>query len=454
MNGGDLMNQRTINMTEGKPLSLMIRFAIPLMLGNIFQQLYTMIDTMIVGQGVGVKALASLGAADWLNWMVIGVVTGFCQGFSIIISQAVGAGNQHRVNKSVALSTKLAIGIAIILTILAHLLCIPILKCLNTPLDIIDGSITYLRVIFSGIIVTMAYNLFSSILRSFGDSKTPLVAMVIGSVTNIVLDLFFVYQLNWGIFGAAFATVIAQVFASCFCFIYLCKLPQLKLTKQDFVKDSHLSWHLIKMGSPVAFQNAIISIGGLIVQYVINGYGFIFVAGFTATNKLYGVLELAAVSYGYAIATFAGQNHGAGKIERIKSGVKQAVILSIVTSVVISIVMIIFGKNIVSLFVSGNQPEVIQVAYKYLFIMSICLSILFLLHMYRNALQGMGDTLRPMISGIIELVCRISVALLLPLYIGQDGIYYAEIIAWLGAELYLMYSYYKKIRLTLSTKNH
>ena len=442
------MAERTIVMTEGKPLGLILKFALPLMLGNVCQQLYTMVDTMIVGNGVGVEALASLGAADWLNWMVLSAITGFAQGFSILVSQHVGARNEAKIRQSVVMSCALSIGLVVVLTLAAHLLCEPVLGLLNTPENVIGGSITYLRVMFSGIFATMAYNLFSAILRAFGDSKTPLIAMLIGSVTNIGLDMLFVYAFGWGIFGAAIATVIAQCLAALFCLLYLLRWPVLKMQRQDLVFDRDMVTHLLRLGSPVAFQNAIISVGGLVVQYVVNGFGFLFVAGFTATNKLYGLLELAAVSYGYAVATYAGQNLGAGKIERIREGIRAAIKLFVGTSLVISLMMIILGKPLVGLFVSAeatSRLEVIDIAYRYLFMMAIFLSVLFLLHLYRNALQGMGNTLIPMISGLIELVMRIGAALLLPLWLGQNGIYLAEILAWIGAEVFLMVNYYRDL---------
>jgi Na+-driven multidrug efflux pump len=205
---------------------------------------------------------------------------------------------------------------------------------------------------------------------------------------------------------------------------------------------------LIFLGAPISFQNGIIGFGGLVVQYVINGFGFIFVAGFTATNKLYGILELVAVGLGYAMATFTGQNLGAKKYKRIRKGMNSALKMAIGTSLVLSVILFILGRYFVSIFISGN-PEVVKlvtdVAYKYLMVMSSMLFILYMLHIYRNALQGMGDTIIPMISGIVELSMRISVALFLPLLIGETGIYFAEVAAWLGAELILMTTYYIRI---------
>lgn len=440
---------RIQDMTKGNPGKLIFFFALPLMLGNICQQLYTMVDTIIVGQGVGVQALASLGAADWLNWLVLGISTGFSQGFSIMIAQRFGANDMEGLRKSVSMSYFLGGIIAIIATILSQLTALPILKLLKTPENILPGSLIYLRISFSGILIVMAYNVFASILRALGDGKTPLIAMLIASVINIILDMLFVFVFHWGIAGAAIATVVAQVFSGLFCLKAILKISFLKLTRSDWTLNQYMIKRLIQLGTPTAFQNIIISIGGMVVQYVINGFGFIFVAGFTATNKLYGLLEVASTSFGFSMATFTGQNLGAKKLTRIKSGVKTGAIMGIVTAVLISCMMFILGEQIVSLFVSGEPNEieqVIAVAKTYLMIMSALLPILYLLYIYRSALQGMGDTITPMLSGLIEFIMRVSVVLILPKIIGQSGVYYAEIAAWTGATILLMSTYYLKIR--------
>lgn len=446
------MKHNTKDMTIGNPLKLIFMFALPLMAGNIFQQLYTMVDTAIVGNGVGVEALASLGAADWLNWMMLGTAIGFSQGFAIMISQAFGAKDEKKVNQAVMLSFALAIALSIFLSVISLSLLKPILQLMKTPDNVIGGSMTYLRIMFSGLIVVMMYNLFAAILRSFGDSKTPLMAMVLGSLTNIFLDLVFVYAFHWGIAGAAIATIIAQALAALFCLRQIWHLPMLVLKKSEWQWDSAIALHLLKLGIPVAGQNLIIALGGLILQSVVNERGFIFIAGYTATNKLFGLLEFAAISYGYAVSTYVGQNLGAKQYERIKQGVKTALKLSIVTSAVVSLVMIFGGKSILSLFISSDasqKTEVLTVAYLYLWIMAVFLVLLFLLHLYRSALQGMGNTFMPMVSGVVELGMRIIVVFTLPKIMGDTGIFMAEIAAWFGATALLAIVYYKEIRKVL-----
>ena len=438
------MASKVKNMTSGSPGKLILTFAVPLMLGNIFQQFYTMVDTMVVGQVVGVEALAALGATDWLVWLVLGVATGMTQGFSILVSQYYGAREWEKLKKSVAYSYVLTGVFAFLVLAVSQLAIHRVMIFLNTPENIVGMSMLYLRIVFCGIPVISAYNILAAILRAMGNSRSPLIAMILASVINVALYFLFVAGFGWGVAGAAIATVIAQGFSAVYCFCVLRKVDLLHLEKKHFQFDVGLIYRLLYLGAPIAIQNVIISIGGLVVQYVVNGYGFLFVAGFTATNKLYGVLELAAISYGYAMTTYVGQNLGAGEIRRIKKGVFSGTVMALITSFMISVLMILIGRNILALFVSGDPGQVKQVldiAYKYLFIMSCFLWTLYLLYVYRSAIQGLGNTVIPLASGIAEFVMRIGVALLLPKLIGQNGIFYAEICAWSGAALLLCISY-------------
>ena len=436
-------------MTSGSPGQLILFFALPLMAGNVFQQFYTMVDAMVVGQIVGVKALAAVGAADWIIWMVQGIVSGGAQGFSILTSQNYGAGKAKELRRTVAGSYTLMAVIAVAVLAVSQVGAVPLLTFLNTPSDVMDMSVTYIRIIFCGIPVIAAYNTFASILRALGNGRSPLIAMIIAAAINVALDLLFVGGFHWGVAGAAGATVIAQGFSALYCFIVLKKISVVKISREDFRPEYAAFVQLAGLGTPLAFQNIIISVGGLVVQYVVNGYGFLFVAGFTAANKLYGVLELAAISYGYAITTYVGQNLGAGNVPRIKSGVKSGGIMAVLTALAVGMVMIAGGRAILSLFVSGDPKETVQVldiAYHYLFLMAVFLLVLYLLYVFRSAIQGLGNTVIPMASGIVEFFMRVGAALLLPLFIGQNGIFYAEISAWTGAAVLLAVSYFRLIR--------
>lgn len=443
------MAARVKNMTSGSPGKLILLFAVPLMFGNVFQQLYTMVDTMVVGQVAGVKALAALGAVDWLVWMILGIASGMTQGFSILVSQHYGAQNFIELKKTVARSYILTAFLALVVFAVSQSGAYYFLKFLNTPSDIMGLSLLYLRIVLCGIPSIAAYNCLASILRAMGNSKSPLIAMIIAALINVVLDILFVAGLNLGVAGAAAATVIAQTFSAVYCYVVIKKISLLEVEKKDFRRDVTLDRSLLKMGFPVSLQNIIIAIGGLTVQFVVNGYGSLVVAGFTATNKMYGVLELAGISYGYAITAYVGQNLGANEIGRIKRGVRSGAVMAVGTSLLLTVVMLIAGKSILSLFISGEPSQVDQVldvAYRYLFILAVWLWLLYLLYVYRSALQGLGDTILPMISGVAELVMRVAVVLLLPLAVGQDGIYYAEVSAWAGAVIILVPGYIRKIK--------
>lgn len=440
-----MSKENTIVMTKGNPYKLILRFAMPLMLGNIFQQMYTLVDTMVVGKGVGVDALAAVGASDWLNWMSLGMLSGIAQGFSIPMAQEFGAGHKEKLRKTIGNAISLSAVCALVLLVVLQLVALPVLQLLKTPAEILPTALLYIRIFFAGIPITMSYNVLAATLRAMGDGRTPLYAMIAASITNIVLDILFVIVLPFGVAGAAVATLIAQVVAAVYCYAALGKIGGLKLTKEDFVLEQNRTGHLLKLSMPLAFQNAVICIGGMIVQFVVNGFGVLFIAGYTATNKLYGLLEMAAVSFGYAISTYVGQNIGAGEYKRLKSGHVAALVVSLATSFVITASMLMFGKNFIGMFLSGT-PEKIEaagaVAWRYLLFMSLALPALYLLYVYRSALQGMGNTLIPMVSGIFEFVLRTGMVLVLTGAVGSDGIFWAEISAWIGAAVLLGISYY------------
>ena len=439
------MKAKIKDMTNGAPLTLIVSFALPLMVGNIFQQMYTVVDTMVVGKALGVDALAALGATDWLYWMWLGMIQGVTQGFGILMAREFGAKQYEGLRSVVGSATSLSGLSALLLMILGQIFARPVLQMLNTPVEIMDWSLLYLRIMFLGIPVVMAYNLLATILRSLGDGQTPLNAMIVAAITNILLDLLFVLVFHWGIAGAAIATLIAQGISGIYCLQRIRKIEFMRLKRDHFKLEASMAGRLLSLGSPMAAQNAIIAVGGMIIQGVVNGYGVAFIGGFTASNKLYGVLEIAATSYGYAMITYAGQNLGAGKIQRIRKGMGCATIVALATSLLISVMMLLFGSQIISAFISGTVEEVMEatkVGYTYLSIMSICLPFLYILHVTRSAVQGMGNTVLPMVSGIAEFIMRTGGVLLLPALMGENGIFAAEVLAWLGADLILVPSYF------------
>ena len=443
---------RNLDMTKGSPLKLLLLFSIPLMFGNVFQQLYTVIDTAIVGQGVGLEALAALGTVDWLNWMFVGMAQGFTQGFGVRVSQFYGKKNFERLKEYVGQSLSLSILIGILFTIIAHV-CLPLfLKLLRVPSELISMATLYIRIIFSGFLIVMLFNYFASVLRGIGDSKTPLQAMLIASVVNIILDILFVFSFKWGISGAAIATLIAQVIS---CFICALKVMNTKEVCIDisYMKSISLYDDLITLSTPMALKNVIIALGGIYVQSVANGFDLSFIAGYTATNKLFGILEMAAGAYGFAITTYVGQNYGANERNRIKEGMKSSVLLSFITSLVISLIMILFGKNIVLLFISSDTIELMNLAmnyaYTFLTIMSIFLPFLYLLYAYQAALQGLGNTKISIMTGLIELSIRLCIATYAGYMFMETGIFFAEVLAWVGSFIYLSITYYKTVKNSL-----
>ena len=443
------MSKNIKDMTHGSPARLIVTFALPLMLGNIFQQLYTMTDAAIVGQFAGTDALGALGSADWLCWLVFGVIGGFMQGFSILVAQRFGGGDMRLMRRSVSTLVILAGIVAVVFTAAGLILTVPLLRLMGTLDRVFDLAAAYLHILYGGICVTAAYNLLSSLLRALGNSRSPLIAMVAASVTNIALDLLFVVVFHWDVAGAAAATVIAQGVATVICLTAVLKLEPLRFQKGEFAFHRGDAGQLLKLAAPMAFQNTMISVGGMAVQKVLNGLGYLYVTGFTATNKLYGLLEAAAVSFGYAITTYTGQNLGARRFDRIRSGMRKAALIAFVTALCLTGVMFLAGRPCLSLFIASSaDPGVMEVAVKYLHYMAAALFILYFLYVYRSALQGMGDTFMPMLSGLAECVMRVGSAwlLTLPALLGPEGIYFAEPAAWTGAAILLVVSYFHRER--------
>ncbi len=441
------------DMTNGSPLRLLTLFALPLMFGNVFQQLYTVVDTAVVGRGVGLDALAALGTVDWLTWMVLGIVQGFTQGFSVPMAQDYGRKDLTGLKKRIGNAVRLSVILAALFLVLSETLLPLFLDFLRVPAGIRPMARTYAAIVFAGIPAIVFYNLTASVLRAVGDSRTPLTAMVTAALTNIALDLLTVYVFDWKIAGAAAATVFSQFLSGCICAARIVRSPELRFGREEMKREAGQSRELLGFGIPIAVQNTIIAVGGITVQSVVNGFSVGFIAGFTATNKLYGILEIAALSYGFAVMTYVGQNYGAEKGERIRKGMRCALLLAVCTSLLIAAVVIAVGRPLTSIFISDETPEVTayagDVAYRYLVTMCVCLPFLYLLYVYRSALQGLGNTRIPLISGIIELCFRLTVAFVIRKTGYQDGLFFAEVSAWFGAAAILSVSYYAVARRTL-----
>lgn len=442
---------RTLNMTNGSPMKLLFSFALPLMLGNIFQQLYTIVDTAIVGRGVGMTALAALGTVDWLNWMMLGIAQGFTQGFCIRMSQKFGAQDLEGLKNTLGASVLLTAMVAVLGTLIAQLGLPVFLHWMQVPDYLRPSATLYSRIIMGGFAAVCFFNLCSSTLRAVGDSKTPLIAMVIAAVTNIILDIVAVFVLGWGIAGAAAATVFSQLLSGFLCAAKIAATSELRFELRHLALSLQMAKDLMGIGIPAAVKNIIIAVGGMVVQTVVNSFDSVsFIAGFTATNKLYGLLEIAALSYGYAVTTFVGQNYGAGQIPRIRSGVRSANILALLSSVVICAAMLLFGRQITMLFISREDMalalEAGETAYRYLVLMSVSLPVLYVLYVFMSALQGMGNTVAPMWSAAFELLIRLTVAFTVAQIGIREGIFWAEVGAWYGGAVTQALGYILQMR--------
>ena len=442
---------RTLNMTNGSPMKLLFSFALPLMLGNIFQQLYTIVDTAIVGRGVGMTALAALGTVDWLNWMMLGIAQGFTQGFCIRMSQKFGAQDLEGLKNTLGASVLLTAMVAVLGTLIAQLGLPVFLHWMQVPDYLRPSATLYSRIIMGGFAAVCFFNLCSSTLRAVGDSKTPLIAMVIAAVTNIILDIVAVFVLGWGIAGAAAATVFSQLLSGFLCAAKIAATSELRFEQRHLALSLQMAKDLMGIGIPAAVKNIIIAVGGMVVQTVVNSFDSVsFIAGFTATNKLYGLLEIAALSYGYAVTTFVGQNYGAGQIPRIRSGVRSANILALLSSVVICAAMLLFGRQITMLFISREDMalalEAGETAYRYLVLMSVSLPVLYVLYVFMSALQGMGNTVAPMWSAAFELLIRLTVAFTVAQIGIREGIFWAEVGAWYGGAVTQALGYILQMR--------
>ena len=441
------MDAQQQNMTRGRPVQLLFSFALPLMFGSIFQQLYTVVDVAIVGQGVGLTALAALGTVDWLNWMLFGIAQGFSQGFAIRISQKYGEGDICGLKIVLGQSARLSVWLAVIAILISQGGLHLFFALLKVPAELYDMAELYTRILMAGMPVSVCYNFTASVLRAVGDSKTPLKAMTAASVTNIVLDCIAVFLLDWGIAGAAAATVIAQCLAAAICWAAMKRAPVLQFDRGHMAPQRSISRSLIGLGAPITLKIAIIALGGMIIQRVVNSFDMAFIAGFTASNKLFGLLEIAAMSYGFAITTYVGQNYGAGHYDRISRGLREGLALSVATSLLIGGIMLLFGRQITMLFISSDSAQLVEtagdVAYLYLAAMSVSLPALYVLYVYQSALQGVGNTVATMISGGLEFCIRLAGSVIVTLTGCANGIFAAEVSAWFGAAIFLTVSFYR-----------
>ena len=431
------------DMTSGKPIKLIWNFTIPLLIGNLFQQLYNMADTFIVGRTIGVHALASVGSTGSIIFLILGFANGLTAGLAIPLAQRYGAKDYLGVKRSFYVSILISAVVAILLTILSMIFCRQILEIMQTPVEIIDGAYDYLMVIFAGIFSSMAFNLLSNIFRSIGDAKTPLYFLVIACIMNIILDIVFIAGFGMGVEGAGYATVLSQIFSALACILYIWKkIPILRLNSKDFVAESSDVREHVRISFPMAFQSSIIAIGAIIIQITLNQLGATAVAAYTAAQKIDQVAILPMMSFGVTMATFVAQNYGAKKYDRIWRGVRDCIKLSLTFAISVGIILNLFSPIFIRAFVGVGHEEVVELGAIYFITNGTMYSLLSLLFIYRYTLQGVGKTFTPTVAGIMELCMRAFAAVVLSNLYGYTGATMANPLAWLGSLIPLMIAYY------------
>ena len=424
----------TNDMTTGSPTKLIIRFMIPLFLGNLFQQFYNIVDSIVAGRFVGVNALAAIGSTTSLMFLVTGLLNGTSSGFAILISQWFGAKDYKAMRRYLAMSIYLMVIIVAVMTVGLSVANEPLLRLMNSPDNLIGDIKSYMAVIYGGLFATGAYNTMAAVLRAVGDSKSPLYFLIISGVLNIFLDIVFVVCLGTGVVGCGYATVIAQGVSAVLCFVYILKrFPILHLKKEDFAFSGKLCKKLLELGVPMALQFSITSIGTIIVQAAINVYGATYIAGFSAGGKIQNVLAVIFISYGAAMATYVGQNCGAGKMDRVRKGVRSTQVMVIIWGFALMALVLVFGKYAVYLFVDRSETQVIQAALTYFKAIAWCYPFLGSIFIYRNALQGMGYGFVPMMGGVFELVARALIVMIVAGKASYFGVCLSDPAAWIAA---------------------
>ena len=439
------------DLTKGAPLKLMLLFSIPLLIGNIFQQFYNIADIIIVGRTLGMTALASVGAVSPLFFLIMFIIVGMTNGFAVITGQRFGAKDYEGVRRSVTMSTILSTVFTITFTIICAAAMHHILFLMNVPQEIYKDAYYYIQIVVIGLIVANFYNLLASIIRALGDSMTPLYCLIIASVLNIFLALLFILEFHMGVPGSAFALVLSQAFSALLCVWYVKKhFPILHLNKKDWIidwkKEFNFALAHLKVGIPTALQFGILGLSLLIIQSVCNTFGPDVIAAFTAALRIEQMATLPMISFGVALAAYVAQNFGAGNFSRIRFGVKKASLINVILSIVMAFIMHFWGGHLVRIFVGYQNEDIVKIAHDYLFRSSLFYFFLAQIFIYRNALQGLGRAVIPMLAAVGELLMRSFAAIYLAAKIGYFGVFYAGPIAWVAASIVLAAGYYSTIK--------
>lgn len=440
------MNKRN-SMLEGSPIKSIVLFALPIMASSMLQYNYNLVDNIIVGRYVSEEALAAVGSVGPINSFIIGAALGLTTGFTIPVSHAFGERNKEKLSRFAGSSMVLAFLIGCIIMITSHIISPILLRLVGTPAEIIGLSSSYVNVLYYGVPIQMLSNNFTAISRSVGESKKPLYFFCVSVIVNFVLDLLFVKTFGWGVEGAAVATLISHATACILNGIYVLRFnKEVNITKKDLRIDLETAWRQIRLGIPVSIQFTVTSIGSMCLQSVVNSFGTDVIAGFTAAGRVEGLTNIPMSGLGVATQTFVGQNYGAKNYDRIIKSVKKIFLLDLIVSVAMSITLYTIGEPVVSLFSSNMSPEIMAAAKRYILAIAQCYSLVAILFVMRNTLQGLGFTYANSVAGIGEFFGRLSVAFILTPAIGFDAVCYAGPAAWLLADIPLIIIYLFKHR--------
>lgn len=418
-------------MTQGDPTKLLIAFALPMLIGSVFQLMYNMTDSVVLGKFVGADALASIGAAGSTTFLFLAVAMGMTGGITVVLSQYFGAKNEASIRKTTVSAIYITSATAIILGSVGFFSARPLMKLLGTPDNIINGSVTYVQIICGLFVTQIAYNAAASIMRALGDSKTPLYFLIVCTMLNIVLDLLFVLVLHKGVAGVAFATVISQAVSAVLCIVYMAKkYPLLHFTKEDMRPDWKLLWRILSIGLPMGLQTCILSIGMMVITSVINSFGSDIVAAQTAGSKVEQLVTMIFAQVAFSFSVYSGQNFGAKDFMRIRLGVRKAFIIVGSLSLISTAVMFLFGDDIILLFVNAGETKIIQSASELIRIEAMFFAALGWIWLFNSALRGIGDIGTTMLSSFVELGAKILLSIFLSRAFGYIGIWYAAPIGW------------------------
>jgi len=436
------MKAKTLNMTEGNPVQLLLMFAVPMLIGNLFQQLYNLVDSIIVGRFVGADALAAIGATNAVSFLFFAMCNGIASGGGIITAQYFGAGNGEKIRKAIVNSAYILLAGSVIVGALAFFISTGVLRMMATPEEILMDAAVYMKMQCLGLPLIAIYNHVSSMLRALGDARTPLYFLIFACVLNVGLDLFFVCSLEMGILGAALATIIAQFIAGVGCLVYALKYNEyFKFVREDFKIEKQILAGTVRLGLPLSLQFSLIAVSTMALQRVVNTFGTTVVAAFTATSRVEQLLHQPYGSLSAALSTYAGQNLGAKRMDRIKLGIKKGILLMGVFSLIMIPIMQFFSNPIVKLFV--NEADVIEYGAAGLRITSWFYLALGMIYVIRGTLNGVGDALFAFINGIVEVIGRIVIPIALTMIplIGVWGIWWSAGIVWVVSAAFSIWRY-------------